>query len=150
MVAPLWPTFQPTTNPAAARPDPVPVYKKAPKWNFGRGDVDSDPAGRVRVADPIRAWVEYSVKSVLVQRGDWPIYTDRYGVDLRQAIAAGQEAVAFGILAEEITAQLLGDPRTRSVDAMRFQHLGEHLLVSFDLTSVTGVTEHVDVAITPI
>lgn len=148
MVAPLWPTL-PAPAPVAQRSPTPPRYRKAPGWNYAIGDFDRDAAGRVVVVNGWRAWIEWTVKCCVTQRGWYPVYSDRYGVDLAGAFGATTEAVAFALVADEITTALLADPRTQGVDEFSFDHSGDALRVSFTVRPVTGPPDRVTVEITP-
>jgi len=142
----LYPTFDP---PEWLEPqeETRPAFPKAPLFDFAKGDFVLDGAGRVVMADGVRAWVQWCVKAVLTERFAYPIYGPEYGTQLTEIVKQSDRAMVEAMLEREITEALLIDPRTEMVRDFVFEWRGDGLHIQFTVVPVEGPPQYVEVTL---
>lgn len=127
------------------------IYGISPVFDYERGDIMLDGAGRVVMADAREAWLMWCVKSVLTEKDSCLAYSDNVGTNMRWALEQNERAAQQEALINAITDALMADPcrRTLSVSEFSFKWSEDSVQISFTLTGADGYQGRVaaDVAV---
>lgn len=144
----LFPVFSmPQTVAQARAGQPAVQFKRSYRFDFALGDFVFDGTGRVERVDGHTAWRQWCVKTALTQRNAYVAYSRRYGCDLEGARRLRSRAAVEAALRRELTAALLANPQTKSVDILDFAWEGDTVTVTLAPTPAYGPTEPLEVTL---
>ena len=143
-MANLYPVFEMPELAEQQQAQPEPEYPKSYLFDFEKGDFVLDGAGRIVIADGLRAWAQWCVKTVLTERFAYLAYSGNYGVEIEEALKQPTRAVVETEIERTITEALLVDPRTYAVRDFSFEWRGDELYISFVVIPVVGEAARIE------
>ena len=107
-------------------------------WDFDRGDVLLDGAGRVRSVEDQAAWRQWVVCALLTQRGAFAVFDRLYGADLDAVNLEGEARRKESLARRTFTAAAMQHPGTRSLQLDVLEETDDLMRVLVTVTSVRG------------
>ena len=134
----------PTSKVVTSRSAP-PVFKQSWLFDFNTKDLVIDPGGKVVMAEPYIAWMQWCMFAVLIERYIYPIYSRQYGVSMQRDLRMTPRGVVEGVVRKDVKEATMQTRRTADAKDFIFTWVGDQVGYAITLVPIVGSPKTVSV-----
>lgn len=114
------------------------AFPKSWGWDFAKGDVLTDGAGRVVTVEGDQAWQQSVRMVVMTQQAAFAAFRREYGADLLALVGLDNDQDAEQVARRVFQAAVEADPRTASLKVTVLEQADDLLRLQLDVISKRG------------